>query len=200
MLSTVTSFRSLRPALALLAAFVLAGLAAAPAAYAQKVGFVNQEALLTNMPEYAESSRQMREEMRAQQEELMSEQQAFQERLERYQKQRPLLSDSSRAEREEELRRMQQELQLSAQEREQMMARREFEMLQPLVEKLNTAIEAVAQENSLDVVMRADALVYVSDDVMNISEAVARKLGIDIGEAARSAPEASVNPMSNGNN
>ncbi len=186
--------RSLRRlAVRRLAVLLVAGaaLAAAPA-HAQKMGFVNQEALLTNMPEYAEARQQLSQELRSQQEEFVSQQQAFQEKLERYQRQRPLLSDSSRTERESELRRLQQELEASAQEREQGLARREMQLLQPLLEKLQTAINDVAERQGVDVVLRASSLVYANPtNVVNLSEAVARDLGIDIGNTDTS-PEASM--------
>jgi outer membrane protein len=177
-------------------AFVLALLAivAAPAAQAQKIGYTNQEAILANMPEMQDVQQQLQQEYQRQQQELQREQQAFQERVQRYQRQQSLLSDSVRTQRERELQQRQAELQQALQQREQQLQQREMELMQPLFEELQTAIEDVAASQSVDVVLRAQSMLWVdtnSSNVVDITPDVAQQLGIDIS-GAETQPSPSV--------
>lgn len=169
----------------------------------QRIGFTNQEAVLANMPGIQDVQEQLQQETVRLQGDLQDKQQEFQEQVQRYEQQQSLLSDERLQERETELREMRAELQRSQQEAEQELAQREMELMQPLLEELQTAINEVADEQSLDLVMREQALLYVNgstDNVVNITRDVATRLGIEIDDAA-TEPGPSLdadNPMSGG--
>lgn len=183
--------------LAALVLFTLGAFVAPLGAHAQDastIGYTNQEALLANMPEMEGLQTQLQQELQQEQEEFQNEQEELQQMVEQYQKQQALLSDENKAEREGEIRQKQQELQQSARERDQMLAQREQELMQPLMDKLQTAIEEVAAERGLAVVMRSQALLYADDAVVNITEEVASRLGIEIeGTAAATGGNGSSN-------
>ena len=156
-------------------------LLAGTAVQAQDLGYTNQEAILANMPEMEQVRQQLQQEAQAQQQEFQQEQQEFQQKLEAYQKQQSLLSEQRRAEREQELRQLRDSLQQSAQQRDQYLAQREAELMQPLLQKLQGAIEAEAQAQGLDAVLRTQALLYVNDQQMvDITSDVASRLGIEV--------------------
>jgi outer membrane protein len=162
---------------------LLAGLLVGPVAHGQKIGYANQEAILANMPEMSEVQQQLRQEARQQQQEIQKERKELQRKIQQYQQQQSLLSDSAKAQRQRELRRQQQQLQQSSQKRQQQLRQRERELMQPLLEDLQSAIETVAARQDLDMVMRSQALLDVdenSERVVNISPAVAQELGIDL--------------------
>lgn len=145
------------------------------------IGYTNQQAILANMPEMQQVRQQLQQEAQSQQQEFQQEQQEFQQKLEAYQKQQSLLSEQRRSEREQELRQLQDSLQQSAQQRDQYLAQREAELMQPLLEDLQNAIEAVAQEQNLTAVLRTQALLYVDDEQMvDITPEVANRLGIEV--------------------
>jgi outer membrane protein len=180
-------------------ALLVFAVAAAPAAHAQKIGYTNQEAILANMPEMQNVQQQLQQAAQQQQQELQQERQEFQQRMQQYQKQQSLLSDSVRAQRERELRQMQAQLQQSLQNREQQLQQREMELMQPLLEELQSAIDSVAAQRNVDVVMRTQALLYVnqdSDNVVDITQDVAQQLGIDLS-GTPTQPEPSVNNANN---
>ncbi|WP_022835103.1 OmpH family outer membrane protein [Salisaeta longa] len=183
------------------ALFLMAGLYAP--AQAQKIGYTNQEAILANMPEMEQVQQQLQEFAMQQRQELQQQQQTLQQQFQRYQRQQSLLSDSSRAQRRRELQQMQQNLQQQAQASDQAFQQRQRELMQPLLEELQTAIEEVAQSRSIDLVMRTQALLYVqpsSSNVVDITEPVAQKLGIDIsGAQTAPAPTVEDTPTSGGN-
>lgn len=146
-----------------------------------RIGYTNQEAILANMPEMEQVRATLREETQQQRQELQQEQQELQEKVAKYQKQQALLSEERKSEREQELRQMQQELQQSMQERDQYLSKREAELMQPLLDKLQTAINEIAESRGLDVVLRTQALLYVNEDnVVDITPAVADQLGIEV--------------------
>ncbi len=172
-----------------------------------RIGFTNQEALLANMPNFTDVQEQLEQETVRLQGSLQEMQQEFQEQLQRYEQQQGLLSDERRQDRENELREMQMEFQQAQQEAEQELAQLEMELMTPLLEELQDAIDEVAAEQNLDLVLRQQALAYVSgttNNVVNINEEVAARLGIDI-DATEAEPAPSLDgvgddPMGGGTN
>lgn len=176
--------------------FLLAGLLALPAAHGQKIGYANQEAILANMPEMNEVQKTLQREARQQQQELQQERKELQRQMQQYQQQQSLLSDSAKAQRQRELRQQQQQLQKSSQQRQQQLRKRERELMQPLLEDLQSAIETVAAREDLDLVLRSQSLLDVdenSNSVVNISPDVARELGIQLQQSP-SEPSPTVEP------
>lgn len=161
---------------------------------AQKIGYTDQEAILVNMPEMQNIQEKLQKVAKQQQQELQQERQQFQQRVQRFQKQQSLLSDSVASRRERELQQRQQELQRSMQNRQQQIAQRERELMQPLLGELQTAINDVAEQENIDIVMRTQALLYVnqnSSNVVDITQQVATNLGIDLS-GTETQPEPSV--------
>lgn len=175
---------------------LLTALVAAPPAQAQKIGYANQEALVANMPEMSEVQRKLQQEAKKQQQELQQERKKLQKKMQQYRQQQSLLSDSAKAQRRRELQQQQQELQKSSQQRQQQLQKRERELMQPLLEDLQNAIETVSAEKDLDLVLRSRALLDVKEDsdaVVNISRDVARQLGIELQQSTEE-PAPTVEP------
>ncbi len=161
----------------------LAGAPLAAQAQAPTIGYTNQQALLANMPEAEDVQQQLRQEAQQAQQALIQQQEEFRNMLEEYQQQRSLLSEEARAEREQELQQMQIEIQQAAIERDRALAQREAELLQPLLEELQTAINAVAEQRGLSVVIRSQSLLYADEEQpVNITREVAQRLGIEVEE------------------
>jgi len=150
-----------------------------------KVGYTNPD-LVQAMPEYQQIYQTLQQESTGDQEAYQAMVQEFQEKLDRYQKQQALLSEERRAEREQELRQLQQDIQQAEVSVNQKLAQREQELLEPLLAKMQTAIDAVAQEKGLDIVLSQPAVLYVNEDrIVNITPDVAAELGISLdGQAS----------------
>jgi len=171
-----------------------------PPAHGQRIGYANQEALLANMPGMSEVQKKLQQAARQQQQQLQKEQKQLQRQMQQYQQQQSLLSDSAQAERERELRQRQQQLQKSSRQRQQQLRKRERELMQPLLEELQTAIETVASEENVDVVLRTQALLDVNESstsVVNLSPAVAEELGIQLRQTPQQ-PSPTVQPQQGG--
>lgn len=149
-----------------------------------KVGYTEAEAFLQFMPEAEQIQKTLQQEAQTSQQDLQDMLQGFQEKLDRYQKQQALLSDERRAEREQELQQLQVQLQQAEAQSQQKLAQREAQLVNPLLQRIQQAIDDVAKEKGLDIVLRSPVLLYVDESkITDISMDVARKLGIDVSEA-----------------
>ncbi len=162
------------------------------------VGFTDHEIILINMPQYQEIQQQLQTDFDASQEELQALYADYQDKLERYQRQQSLLSEDRRVEREQELVQLQEQIQTEAQSQDQQLAARQAELMQPLLEQIQDAINEVAAANGLDIVLRTRVgaeplLLFVNPDtVQDITLHVARAMGLDVDEeGAVDAPAAS---------
>lgn len=155
-----------------------------------RVGFTDHEIIIVNMPEYRQVQNQLQELFRGGQQELQGLYQDYQERLDRYQRQQALLNEQRRAEREQELMELQQQIQEQGQQREQQIAEREAELMAPLFQRVQGAIDNVASRRNLDIVLRANVgnqpmILYVNPNtITDITLDVARELGIEVDEDA----------------
>lgn len=186
-------FKSL--AFLLLIAAVTAG-----SAQAQDIGYVDQQAILASMPGMQDVRQQMQTEMKQQQRQLQKKRQKFQKRVQQFQQQQSLLDDSARAERKRELQKRQQELRQSTRKRQQRMQQQRRKLMQPLLKKLQGAIDKVAAQQELEAVMRKQVLLYddqTSGGVVEISRDVAQELGISLtqspGEPSPTVPQGQQN-------
>jgi outer membrane protein len=153
-----------------------------------KVGYADPEIIITYMPEYTQVQSQMAIEYRTSQEALQALAADFQDRVEKYQKQQPLLSAERQAEREAELGKLQNEIQGAAARKDEELNVRQEELMAPLLEKVQQAIDAISKKMGLDIVIRSPALLYVnSDRVVNINIDIAKQLGIEIDEETAGA-------------
>ena len=174
-------------------AMLVLGLTVMPGSTAQaqklKVGFTDHEVLIAAMPDYAKIQGELQQEFQAAQEALQSLAADFQAEVEKYQKQQSLLSAESRAAREQELGERQLELQEAAGRKDQELASLEAQKMQPIFDRVQEAIDAVAVAEELDLVIRhrvgaQPVILYVnSESVIDITIDVAVKLGIDVSDA-----------------
>jgi outer membrane protein len=175
-----------------LAALALIALVAPLSAQAQSqnlsIGYTDYEVLLANMPEMQSVQQQIQTFFQTRQTELQQAAQQLQESAEQYQRQSSLLSEEAKAEREQTLVTSQQELQQRSGRAEQELAQRRAELMRPLFEKLQGAIDAVSAEKGLDLVLPTQVggdpfILYVNDQtIVDITRDVAARLGIPVNE------------------
>jgi outer membrane protein len=162
-------------------------LAASPANAQLKIGYADPEVIITYMPEYQEVQTQLASEYQTSQEALQAMAVDFQDRVERYQKQQPLLTPDRRQTREAELAQEQAELQQAAASEDQKLAVRQEELMAPLLQKVQDAIDEIAAEKELHLILRSPALLFVNEDfVININVDIASRLGITLDDGTAS--------------
>ena len=176
----------------LVAISVLALFFTAEAQAQQKFGFVSTEYVLSQMPE----SKSIQSELQAYQRQLVNKIQAttqgFQTQLDAYQKGAATMTEDARAAKEKELQDLQTQIQQDQQEAQVNLQRKEAELLQPALDKIQKSIAAVAKENSSTHVFSLDVagnpiLLYVENqDEADISDLVLKNMGITPTEANNS--------------
>jgi outer membrane protein len=176
------------------ASLLLLSIFSAGAAEAQaqslKVGYTDHEVIIVNMPQYRQVREQLQQEYQGGQAEIQSQFQDYQTKLETYQKQQALLTEERRAEREQELVQLQTQIQEAAAQKDQQLAEKEAELMQPLLSQVQDAIDAVAQEKGLDIVLRTQVaqqpvILYINPEtITDITPDVARRLGLDVSDNA----------------
>ncbi|MCY4170509.1 MAG: OmpH family outer membrane protein [Bacteroidetes bacterium] len=157
---------------------------------ALRIGYTDHEVIISNMPQTREIQSELQAELQSGQRILQSMQEDLAGKVDRYQKQQALLSDERRQEREQELISLEEELRNKASELEQELVQREVDLMGPIFQQVDDAIQTIASEKGLDLVLRTQAgpsqpiLLYANQDrITDITLEVARELGIDVDAA-----------------
>lgn len=177
------SLRRFLPALVLV-------LAAGAQAQAPKIGYVDTDQVVIRMPEFAAVQTQLRGQQQAVGERVRVVQDSLgavlRERVEAYQAfdQSALATDDARRERQTEILQLQARAEQVEAEGYQYLSYTEARLLQPVLARVDEAISAEARAQSVDLVLptvanNAPVFVYASDRIVNLTEAVMRRLGID---------------------
>ncbi|HEX8385745.1 MAG TPA: OmpH family outer membrane protein [Rubricoccaceae bacterium] len=183
-------------------ALVLALPAAVQAQSAFKVGYIDTDQVVTRMPEFAQVQTQLGQEqttvgtrVRFVQDSLNT---ILQAQLADYETFRAsaLATDEARRTRETELLQLQGRIEQAQQQGLQYLSYVEARLLQPVLNRVDEAIQAEAAAQSIDLVLptvanNAPVFLFASERIVNVTEAVMRRLGID---PATPAPGAATAP------
>lgn len=147
---------------------------------AQKFGTVDSQAILPQMPEYAEAETKISEaskkyeaeftKLREEQDKKMAEFQTVYEDA--------TVPQSIKERRIQEMQELDQKVQQFAQTAQQDLQRQQAQLIQPIQEKLITAIRAVGQEQGFTLIFPIEATIYQGTDVIDVTPLVKSKLGL----------------------
>ena len=144
-----------------------------------KLGFINDEKIKTSYPDWPRAQDQMNIEMKAWDDEAVSKQTELEELVQEYDKQKLILSEDKKREREAAIRVKREALDAftrqvygpgGSAERKQM------ELMEPLLERINTAIQLVAEEGDYDVVFTLQSALGYVKPTLDITDKVLEKL------------------------
>ena len=165
----------------LAAAMMLLSLAAS--AQNMKIGYVQVEYLLVNMPDYKQANTQLEEYRTQLSSRLQSKMTDFQTKLADYQQTAQGLDAVTRQDKETELKNLDTQIQQFQANAEQSIAEKTQSLFSPIEQKLKETIDQVAAEQGYTHVFAlGSALVYVKDESTNITPLVAQKLGFTLPE------------------
>lgn len=123
-------------------------------AYGQlKIGYVNSDEVLSQMPERSEIEQKLNSFIQEKRQELQQRTMAFQDSVTAFQENQDNLSDSQIQQEEQKLSEMQASMQQYQQGIQQQISQRRAELLEPLYEKIDQAISSVAEGEDLDFVL-----------------------------------------------
>lgn len=118
-----------------------------------KIGFVDPQTIMRSMPEMAAIERRLQNFIERKRQEFAEKEANFRSEVEEYQQKMAVISDEARSREEERLAEMNLELQEFQQNFQQEIQERQFELIEPLLEKIQGAIETVAREREFTYVL-----------------------------------------------
>ena len=173
-----------------LTALVLLGSLSMNAQTSVKIGWTNVDFILQSLPDFKDIQTKLSTEM-AQYEKLYNEKLTEAQKLmEDYQKNAATMSEVIRKDKEKVLQNKQQELQELQQNSESALQTKRQELLMPVMDKIQNAINDVAKENGYTYVLNSDAgmgttmVLLVAPENDNITNLVLKKMGITPAPAA----------------
>ena len=153
--------------------------AASGSAQGLKIGFINDEDVKQSYKDWQRAQDQWEIEQNAWDEEAQRMQNELQEMLDEYDKQKLILSDDKKKEREAAIRTKKDALDAFTRDVYQpggKAERKQMELIQPLLENLNKAIEQVAIEENYDVIFTLNSGLGYIKDTYDITQKVLDKL------------------------
>jgi len=166
------------------------GLMSAPAtvqAQDMKIGFVDPRAVLDRMPEMRAVQQRLQNFAERKQSELSQKERELQTEIELYQQKVGVISEQARQNEEERLSELDAEFRQMQSRAEQEFQQQRAQLMSPLLEQIQEAINNVASTRGLDYVLNTTTsggdviILYVSEEVereYDITEAVMDDLGI----------------------
>jgi len=159
-------------------ATVFALLMTAAVAQAQKFGYTNVEYIVAFMPEAQTVQTELTEYENQLTQQIQSKYQTLQQKVAEYEQTAATMIDAVRADKEAEIQQLQGSLQQFQAQAEGLMQQKQGQLLQPLYNKIQEAIDAVAEENGYSYIFNSSSLLYAPEGD-EISDLVFKKLGIE---------------------
>ena len=185
-----------------LAMSLVFGMAILPAKAQVKIGFINADYILSQMPE----AKQVEEDLKNTQKQYETLYQGkvkdFQDKLAAYEKLNsdPKTADIIKQDKEKELQNLQTSIQEFQQNSQSSLQKKQAQLLQPLLKKVEENMHAVAAENAYTYVFNYDAgmgtapiLLHYPTDA-NMSDLVLKKMGITPKPVTATAAPATATP------
>lgn len=146
-----------------------------------KVGHVNTTKLLQMMPGRDSAQLALQNYAKSLRSDLEQYQKEFEKKYKKYMNEKDDMPKLMRQTREEELTQMQERIGKYQKSAQQDLKSKEQELLQPILEKAQNAIDKVAEENGYTYILdtSAGAVVYYDDNSDDIMPLVKKKLGIE---------------------
>ena len=150
---------------------------------AQKVGYVDTQALLERMPEYKAAEQEIERLTQQWQKEIDDLYARVEQLFQQYREQEPLMSPEMKRRKQDEIEaeeRKARELQRKRFGPNGDLFKQREEKMKPILDRLNQAIQAVAQEKKFSIVLdrSAGANILYAEPAYDLTDGVAAKLGL----------------------
>ncbi|QGT95072.1 OmpH family outer membrane protein [Pseudidiomarina andamanensis] len=141
----------------------------------QKIGFVSMQEVLANLPQARNLEQQVQDEFKGQIEEVTKLEEQMRALSEKAQRDASIMSPAERIKMEREMEMLDTTRQLKVKALREDMGRRGNELRDKLMTDVMRNAQAVASEQSFDVVLQSSALVYAADSA-NLTDEVVKKM------------------------
>lgn len=147
--------------------FIVAGLGSSALAQIGKFGYVDSDRIFAEYKDWAVAQEEFNTEYKAWDDEAKEMQKALEELVEEYEKQKLILSEEKKKEREAAIEAKRSALDAFTKEifgPEGTAERKNSALVKPLLEKINGAIERIATEGNYDFIYNSNGLAYAKKD------------------------------------
>ena len=158
---------------------LIVGVAAIPHQAAISLAYVNSETILLQTPGYAQAESTFTTGMEGFQAEVEQLQQTFDSAVAAFDQQSPMLSQTARQERMEELRQMQQQAETRSQELTQRAQQRRAELIAPLEDRIQSVIDGLRAERRIALIFDVAAPgnnIISADPTLDLTALVVQRL------------------------
>ena len=164
---------------------VLAMMLSCTTLFAQKLGRINSQEVMLAMPETAEMQTKLQAVAKDWEENLELINVEFNNKLQEFQKNLNSMSDAARQIKEKDLNDLRQRGTEMQQMAQQDLARQEQELMTPIIEKAQNAIQTVSKAGGFTAIFETGSLVYFDETTLiDITPLVKKELGITETAAA----------------
>lgn len=158
----------IRSTIALLT-LLFAGMGLQAQAQNLKIGVVNYEKIVQELPEAKQARQALETYAKSLQDTLKMYETSFGAELESFKAQREMMTEAGRAQKEEELQALQQQALMYRQSATARLAEKERELLEPILKKIEDAVDKLAKEEKLDLILNSGS---ASTDVIFAAEKI----------------------------
>ena len=162
---------------------MLAGLATAPAAQAQtpaaatRIAFINSQKLITEAPGALEARTTIEKEANKHRADLALAEDSLKNLVAEYQKKQLVLSADARTKDEAAIRAKESALQDRAEALEKQMAKRQNDLVKPIMDRINTVLTALRTEGGYSIILDVSGgAIVAADSTLDLTEQVLTRL------------------------
>ncbi|MCB0488306.1 MAG: OmpH family outer membrane protein [Cyclobacteriaceae bacterium] len=149
----------------------------------QRIGFADTNYILQVLPEFNKAQNDLQVDINQYEKQFQAKIAEYESKLKLYQQGSSAMIDIVRLDKETELRRIQESIEKFQGDVQVALRKRESELLQPILNKVGRAIDAVALENGFDFILNSKVgtteIVQFADQKFDVSDLVLDKLGVD---------------------
>ena len=143
---------------------------------AQKFGKVNTQTIMQALPDVAKANGELEALQKQKDNELKAMQEEFQRKADEYQKGASTMNATAKQQKETELLGLQQKIQQAYQDGQQELQKKSNELMQPIVTKVRTAIDAVGKAGNYTYIFEEGAAIYAGPNVVDVTKEVQAKI------------------------
>jgi outer membrane protein len=152
-------------------------IAAPVSAQAGRIGYIDSRRLMQEAPGAQEARQSIEREMQRFQQQVQAMQDSLQQLFQTYQQQSATLSPERRRTREEEIMAKQREFEQRADELEEQAARRQNELMEPIMNRVNEVIHALREDGGYAIIFdAASSGMVAADPTLDLTPQVLERL------------------------
>ncbi len=143
---------------------------------AQKFGKVNTQTIMQALPDVAKANGELEALQKQKENDLKAMQDEFTRKADEYQKAQSSMNATTKQQKETELQNLQTKIQQAYQDGQQELQKKSNELMQPIVAKVRTAIEAVGKAGNYTYIFEEGAAIYAGTNVVDVTKEVQAKI------------------------